>query len=97
MVYSSVLVDSWHKGCSSKPVNVSSNVPPLEEELTDSQVRRFGKAQILIAEDDPTIAQDLKYKIENLDYEDRHGNISARTRRAQVSSMRPVEVQSLLV
>jgi CheY-like chemotaxis protein len=68
-VYSSVLVDSWHKGCSSRPVNVSSNVLPLAEELTDSQVRRFGKAQILIAEDDPTIAQDLKYKIENLDYE----------------------------
>jgi CheY-like chemotaxis protein len=50
-------------------VNVSSTALPLEEELTDSQVRRFGKAQILIAEDDPTLAQDLKYKIENLGYE----------------------------
>ncbi len=50
-------------------MNVCSTIPSLEDELTESQVRRFGKAQILIAEDDPTIAQDLKYKIENLDYE----------------------------
>jgi CheY-like chemotaxis protein len=50
-------------------MNVCSSVLPLEDELTDSQVRRFGKAQILVAEDDPTIAQDLKYKLENLDYE----------------------------
>jgi CheY-like chemotaxis protein len=42
---------------------------PLEDGLTDSQVHRFGKAQILIAEDDPTMAQDLKCKIENLSYE----------------------------
>ena len=41
----------------------------LGEELTEVQVRPFGKAQILIAEDDPTLAQDLKYKIENLNYE----------------------------
>ena len=41
----------------------------LEDELTESRVHRFGKAQILIAEDDSTIAQDLKCKIENLDYE----------------------------
>jgi two-component system, response regulator PdtaR len=50
-------------------MNVSSSVLPLEGELTDPQVRPFGKAQILIAEDDPTMAQDLKCKIENLDYE----------------------------
>lgn len=50
-------------------MNVSSTVLSLEEELTDSRVRPFGKAQILIAEDDPTIAQDLKYKIESLGYE----------------------------
>jgi len=50
-------------------MNVRSTVLPLEDELTDSQVHRFGKEQILIAEDDPTIAQDLKYKLENLDYE----------------------------
>ena len=61
--------DGWHKECSFKTMNVSSSVLPLEDELTDSQVRPFGKAQILIAEDDPTIAQDLKCKIENLDYE----------------------------
>ena len=48
-------------------MNVSSSVLPLEDELTE--IRPFGKAQILIAEDDPTIAQDLKCKIENLDYE----------------------------
>ncbi len=50
-------------------MNVRSTVLPLEDELPDSQVHRFGKEQILIAEDDPTIAQDLKYKLENLDYE----------------------------
>src|SRR5215472_11710000 len=50
-------------------MNDCDNVLPLEDELIDSKVRPFGKAQILIAEDDPTIAQDLKYKIENLGYE----------------------------
>ena len=60
---------AWHKECSFKPMNVSSSVLPLEDELTDSHPRPFGKAQILIAEDYPTIAQDLKYKIEDLGYE----------------------------
>jgi CheY-like chemotaxis protein len=41
----------------------------MEDELIDSEVHSFGKAQILIAEDDPTLAEDLKYKIERLDYE----------------------------
>ena len=50
-------------------MNDCSRVLPLEDERTDAQVRHFGKEQILIAEDDPTIAQDLKYKLENLDYE----------------------------
>ncbi len=50
-------------------MNNCSNVLPLEDQLRDSRVRRFGKEQILIAEDDPTLAQDLKYKLENLDYE----------------------------
>jgi CheY-like chemotaxis protein len=50
-------------------MNDCDRVLPLEGEVIDSKVRAFGKAQILIAEDDPTIAQDLKYKIENLGYE----------------------------
>jgi two-component system, response regulator PdtaR len=48
---------------------VNGSVLPLGDELTDSPVRRFGKEQILIVEDDPTIAHDLKCKLENLDYE----------------------------
>ena len=67
--YGLFLVDGWHKECSFKPMNDCSTVLPLEDELTGPQVRPFGKAQILIAEDDPTIAQDLRYKIENLHYE----------------------------
>jgi len=59
----------WHKECCFKPMNVCDSELPLDDERTDSQVRPFGKAQILIAEDDPTIAQDLRYKIENLNYE----------------------------
>ncbi len=68
-VHTSVLIDGWHRECSSKPMNVSGSPLPLEGELPDSQVRHFGKEQILIAEDDPTMAQDLKYKLENLGYE----------------------------
>jgi len=60
---------SWHKDCSFTSMNVCSTVLPLEDQLTDPQVRRFGREQILIAEDDPIIAEDLKCKIENLDYE----------------------------
>jgi CheY-like chemotaxis protein len=58
----------WHKDCSSKAMNDCDNVLPLQDELGDSKVLPFGQAQILIAEDNPTIAQDLKYKIENLGY-----------------------------
>lgn len=50
-------------------MNVRSTVLPLDDELAGSQAQRFGKEQILIVEDDPTIAQDLKYKLQNLDYE----------------------------
>ena len=48
---------------------VSGNVVPLEDELADSRVNRFGKAQILIAEDNPTVAQELKCRLESLEYE----------------------------
>jgi CheY-like chemotaxis protein len=41
----------------------------LEDELADPQVRRFGKEQILIAEDDPTVAEELKCRLESLGYE----------------------------
>lgn len=51
-------------GCS-----VSANVLPLENELADSSPRHFGKDQILIAEDEPTVAQDLKCRVEGLNYE----------------------------
>lgn len=51
-------------GCS-----VCSCVVPLEDELTDHQVHRFGTAQILIAQDDPPVAQELKCKLESLGYE----------------------------
>ena len=50
-------------------MNVCDSGLPLEEQLSDPQVQRFGKEQILVAEDDPTLAQDLKYKLENLGYE----------------------------
>src|SRR5690348_9836248 len=46
-----------------------SSVVPLEDELDDLQVRRFGKEQILIAEDDATVAQELKCRLESLGYE----------------------------
>src|SRR5215831_5288370 len=48
---------------------VSSNLVPLEDELSESRVRPFGKAQILIAEDDPSVAQELKCRLESLEYE----------------------------
>jgi len=70
-------------------MNVCSNVPPLQDELTDPQVRRFGKAQILIAEDDPTLAQDLKYKLENLDYEVAGMTHSAEQAIVLTESLRP--------
>jgi len=69
VVHTSARVKGWHKECCFKRMNGPSSVLPLEDELADSQVQRFGKAQILIAEDDPTLAQDLKYKLESLDYE----------------------------
>jgi CheY-like chemotaxis protein len=53
-------------GCA---VSANASVVPLEDELADSRVRPFGKAQILIAEDDPTIAEELKCRLETLDYE----------------------------
>ncbi len=56
------------RGAFFRPMNVS-NVLSLTDELTSSPVRHFGKEQILIAEDDPTLAQDLKCKLEHLGYE----------------------------
>src|SRR5262249_55428578 len=51
-------------GCS-----VCGSIVPLEEEFADPQARRFGKEQILIAQDDLSVAQELKCKLESLDYE----------------------------
>jgi CheY-like chemotaxis protein len=53
-------------GCS-----VCSNVVPLEEDFIEpqAQVQRFGKQQILIAEDDATVTQELKCRLESLGYE----------------------------
>jgi len=48
--------------------DVCGSVLSLEEELAESPVRPFGKAQILIAEDESTLAQDLKCRLESLDY-----------------------------
>jgi two-component system, response regulator PdtaR len=48
---------------------VSGNVLPLEDELSGSALHTFGKAQILIAEDESIVAQDLKCRLESLDYE----------------------------
>src|SRR5579859_4280957 len=42
---------------------------PFEEALTESTVRTFGKAQILIGEDDLNVAEELKCRLESLDYE----------------------------
>src|SRR5206468_10964204 len=49
--------------------DVCSSLVPLDEELGETQVHQFGKAQILIAEDNPTVAQELKCRLESLDYE----------------------------
>jgi CheY-like chemotaxis protein len=48
--------------------SVSGNGAPLEE-VADAQVHRFGKEQILIAEDDPTLAEELKCRLQSLGYE----------------------------
>ncbi len=45
------------------------NTSPLEDEFSGSTLHPFGKAQILIAEDQPTVAQELKCRLESLDYE----------------------------
>ena len=42
---------------------------PLEEEFGKTQVRPFGKEQILIVEDTLVVAQELKCRLESLDYE----------------------------
>ena len=42
---------------------------PLEEEFADPPARRFGREQLLIAQDDRTVAQELKCKLESLGYE----------------------------
>ncbi len=42
---------------------------PLEDQLSGSTPQPFGKAQILIAEDEPTVAQDLKCRLESLGYD----------------------------
>jgi CheY-like chemotaxis protein len=63
------ILDGWHTECFYRPVNVSGNGLPLEDQLSGSKTGHFGKEQILIAEDDPTIAQDLKYKLEHLEHE----------------------------
>jgi len=49
-------------------LGASGNVLPLEDDLSGSTVHPFGKAQILIAEDEPTVAQDLKCRLESLEY-----------------------------
>ncbi len=41
----------------------------MENELADSGVHHFGKEQILVAEDEPTVAHDLKRRLESLGYE----------------------------
>ncbi len=48
---------------------VSTNRVSLEGELGEGQTRHFGKDQILIAEDEPIVAQDLKFRLESLGYE----------------------------
>jgi len=49
--------------------DLSGHVLPLEDELADSGPRHFGKEQILIAEDEPIVGQDLKCRLESLGYE----------------------------
>ena len=41
----------------------------LDDELVEQPAQQFGKAQILVAEDDATVAQELKCRLESLDYE----------------------------
>ena len=49
--------------------SVSSGGVSLGDELVESQAQQFGKAQILVAEDDATVAEELKCRLESLDYE----------------------------
>ena len=58
--------------------SVCNSLAPLEGEFGDSEVRRFGKQQILIAEDDLTVAEELKCRLESLGYE-----VAASTQRAE--------------
>jgi CheY-like chemotaxis protein/uncharacterized protein YlaI len=51
-------------GCS-----VCSSVVPLDDQFVEAQVQRFGKEQILIADDDLTVTQELKCRLESLGYE----------------------------
>jgi len=63
---------SWHEECSSKTMNgcdFCASVVPLEDELADPQIRRLGKEQILVAEHEAIVAQELKCRLESLDYE----------------------------
>ena len=49
--------------------SVGSGAVCLQDELVEQQAQQFGKAQILVAEDDATVAQELKCRLESLDYE----------------------------
>jgi two-component system, response regulator PdtaR len=69
--------------------DASSSLVPLEEGLGETQVRQFGKAQILIAEDNPTVAQELKCRLESLGYEVAGITHSAEQAVALAESLRP--------
>ncbi len=62
----------WHKECFSIGMN-GSDLPghelPLDNGLGDTELQRFGREQILIAEDEAAVAQDLKCRLEGLGYE----------------------------
>src|SRR5215467_11008825 len=66
----------------------SSGVP-FEEELGETHIRQFGKAQILIVEDTLLVAQELKCRLESLDYEVAAITHSAEEAVALAESLKP--------
>lgn len=65
------------------------SIVPLEEEFGETQGGEFGKAQILIAEDVPLVAQELKCRLESLDYEVAAITPSAEQAIALAESLKP--------
>lgn len=68
---------------------VCTSSVPLEGGLGETHVRPFGRAQILIVEDTPLVAEELKCRLESLDYEVAGITHSAEQAVALAESLKP--------